>query len=141
MKIQIDGIAELNEKLDELADNERMKNALTRSGELVRDRARTKCPVRKPKGGHLRRSINYTVEGDSALVGTSVKYAPYVEFGTGSLGDPSVPHTDKKQWTYYSKTLKQFVTTSGQEKHPYLVPALKDSTKEIADIFKEEFGK
>ncbi len=138
MKIQIDGIAELNEKLDELADNERMKNALTRSGELVRDRAKMNCPVQT---GHLYRHINYTVEGDSALVGTSVKYAPYVEFGTGSLGDPSVPHTDKKQWTYYSKTLKQFVTTSGQEKHPYLVPALKDSTKEIADIFKEEFGK
>lgn len=138
MKIQIDGMAELNEKLRELADSERMKNALTRSGELVRDRARTKCPVRT---GYLHDHIEYTVEGDSALVGTSVEYAPYVEFGTGSRGDPSVPHTDKKQWTYYSKTLKQFVTTSGQEKHPYLVPALKDSTKEIADIFKEEFGK
>lgn len=138
MKIQIDGMAELNEKLRELADSERMKNALTRSGELVRDRARTKCPVRT---GYLHDHIEYTVEGDSALVGTSVEYAPYVEFGTGSRGDPSVPHTDKKQWTYYSKELKQFVTTSGQEKHPYLVPALKDSTKEIADIFKEEFGK
>ena len=138
MKIQIDGMAELNEKLRELADSERMKNALTRSGELVRDRARTKCPVRT---GYLHDHIEYTVEGDSALVGTSVEYAPYVEFGTGSRGGPCVPHTDKKQWTYYSKELKQFVTTSGQEKHPYLVPALKDSTKEIADIFKEEFGK
>ena len=48
-------------------------------------------------------------------VETNVEYAIYVEFGTGKPGDPSVPHTSKESWTYYSDELKRFVTTHGQE--------------------------
>ena len=49
------------------------------------------------------------------VVETNVEYAVFVEFGTGKLGDPSVPHTSKESWTYYSDELKHFVTTHGQE--------------------------
>lgn len=49
------------------------------------------------------------------VVETNVEYAVFVEFGTGKLGDPSVPHTSKESWTYYSDELKRFVTTHGQE--------------------------
>ena len=49
------------------------------------------------------------------VVETNVEYAVFVEFGTGKLGDPSVPHTSKESWTYYSDALKRFVTTHGQE--------------------------
>lgn len=52
--------------------------------------------------------MSYTVE-------TNVEYAAYVEFGTGKLGDPAVPHTSKEYWTYYSEALQKFITTHGQE--------------------------
>lgn len=49
------------------------------------------------------------------VVETNVEYAIFVEFGTGKLGDPAVPHTSKDSWTYYSDELKRFITTHGQE--------------------------
>ena len=49
------------------------------------------------------------------VVETNVEYASFVEFGTGKLGDPAVPHTSKDSWTYYSDTLKRFMTTHGQK--------------------------
>ncbi|MBP5432196.1 HK97-gp10 family putative phage morphogenesis protein [Ruminococcus sp.] len=52
--------------------------------------------------------MSYSVE-------TNVEYAAYVEFGTGKLGDPAVPHTSKEYWTYYSEALQKFITTHGQE--------------------------
>ena len=135
MKIQVDGIPELVERLGEVVSGDRLGRALGKSGQLVRDRARADCPVRT---GHLRRSITVKVEGDSVQVGTPVEYASYVEYGTGRRGDPSVPHTDKPYWTYYSEEQGHFVRTSGQPPQPYLVPALKNSVNEIAEIFKEE---
>lgn len=48
-------------------------------------------------------------------VTTNVEYAVYVEYGTGKLGDPTVPHTSKDHWTYYSEKLHQFITTHGQK--------------------------
>lgn len=48
-------------------------------------------------------------------IDTNVEYAVFVEFGTGKLGDPAVPHTSKDSWTYYSDELKRFITTHGQE--------------------------
>lgn len=46
---------------------------------------------------------------------TNVEYAVYVEYGTGRLGDPTVPHTSKEYWTYYSEKLQRFITTHGQK--------------------------
>ena len=46
---------------------------------------------------------------------TNVEYGFFVEFGTGKKGDPSVPHTSKESWVYYSEELKRFITTHGQE--------------------------
>ncbi|MBP5581946.1 MAG: HK97 gp10 family phage protein [Ruminococcus sp.] len=47
-------------------------------------------------------------------VTTNVEYAVYVEYGTGRLGDPTVPHTSKDHWTYYSEKLQKYITTHGQ---------------------------
>jgi phage gpG-like protein len=85
----------------------------------------------------LKQSITSTVEENSVMVGTNVGYAPNVEFGTGAKGDPSVAHTTKKQWTYYSGG--HFYTTSGQVPQPFLVPALKNSKEKITGVFKEVY--
>lgn len=49
--------------------------------------------------GRLRSSITHQVRWMPGLVegvvGTNVSYAPYMEFGTGRVGDPAVPHSGK----------------------------------------------
>jgi len=36
--------------------------------------------------GRLRNSISHAVRGNSAIIGTNVEYAPYIEFGSRSRG-------------------------------------------------------
>ena len=87
--------------------------------------------------GTLKRSITSRVEGNSAIIGTNVEYAAYVEFGTGSKGDPSVAHTTKKHWTYCVNG--KFYTTHGQAPKPFLVPALKNNIEKIKAKFAEGY--
>jgi len=67
-------------------------------------------------------------------VETNVEYAAYVEFGTGKLGDPAVPHTSKDHWTYYSDELKRFVTTHGQEPAHMFTQGFSTMYKKVVDI-------
>ncbi len=134
MNISIEGIDGVVNKLNGLVSGGKMKNALAKSGEIVRADAAANCPE---DTGRLRQSITSQVEGDSAVVGTNVEYGIHVEFGTGSKGDPSVGHTTKKSWTYYSGG--RFYTTSGQAPQPFLVPALKNNVPQIIQAFKEAY--
>ena len=54
---------------------------------------------------------------------TNVDYAPMVEYGTGSAGDPSVPHTAKVRWVYFDSALGEFRTVYPQPPRPYMRPA------------------
>lgn len=134
MKISIEGMDSVMDKLQNLVSEEKLHNALALAGEVVRADAAMNCPV---DTGRLRGSITSQVEGGSAVIGTNVEYAPYVEFGTGSKGDKSVAHTTKKHWTYYSGG--RFYTTSGQAAQPFLVPALKNNVSTIIAKFKEGY--
>ncbi len=122
------------DKLGKISENltSGLQVALGEAGELVRKDAVMNCPV---DTGRLRQSITSHVEGNSAIIGSNVEYAPYVEFGTGSKGDKSVAHTTKKQWTYYSGG--RFFTTSGHAPKPFLVPALKNNSAEIKRIIRQ----
>lgn len=71
-------------------------------------------------------------------VETNVEYAAFVEFGTGKLGDPTVPHTSKDSWTYYSDALKRFVTTSGQEPKHMFTQGFSTMYKKVVDIVRVE---
>jgi HK97 gp10 family phage protein len=55
--------------------------------------------------GNLRNSITHASDEHTAIVGTNVEYAPYVELGT-----------------------------SRQKAQPYLVPSVRDHTDEYRDI-------
>lgn len=66
-------------------------------------------------------------------VGTNVEYAPYVEFGTGSAGDPEVAHTARPKWTYYSKTAGGYRTAYPQPARPYMRPAFA-SMKDVVTL-------
>jgi HK97 gp10 family phage protein len=71
-------------------------------------------------------------------VETNVEYAAFVEFGTGKLGDPAVPHTSKDHWTYYSDELKRFVTTHGQEPAHMFTQGFTTMYKKVVDIVRVE---
>lgn len=74
-----------------------LEQGIHKAGLLVEGDAKRLCPV---DTGRLRSSITTTkgYDGDNcvATVGTNVEYAPYVEFGTGQRGDPSVQH--RQDW-------------------------------------------
>ena len=135
MQISIEGVDGVINALQNLVSGGKLQNALAMAGEVVRADAVDNCPV---DTGRLRDSITSTVEGDSAVIGTNVEYAPYVEFGTGAQGDKSVAHTTKKHWTYYSGG--RFYTTSGHAPQAFLVPALKNNIPQIIEAFKNGFN-
>ena len=84
--------------------------------------------------GFLRRSVGYKIDGAmSALIwaggagsGINVKYAPYVEFGTGTR--VSVPGDVKEYAIQYKGAGIRKVNNRAQ---PYFFPALRLSTKEM----------
>lgn len=133
MNIHFD-VSDVINKLDKVTENlsAGLYNALQESGEVVRKEAALNCPVQT---GRLRGSIAVNVEGNTAEIGTNLKYAPFVEYGTGSKGDKSVAHTTREKWTYYSGG--QFFTTSGQAPKPFLTPALKNNKDTIIKLIRE----
>ncbi len=112
----MDGMQALQRKLDAIKNLERdprVNQALGRGAKLMQGAVKLLTPV---DTGNLRNKIFAEEEKFMQWgVETNVEYAIFVEFGTGKLGDPAVPHTSKESWTYYSDELKRFVTTHGQE--------------------------
>lgn len=71
-----------------------LEQGLSRAMKYAANQAKMNAPV---DSGRLRASITDRVQWDSSmdlvgLIGTNVFYAPMVEYGTGALGDPDVPH-------------------------------------------------
>ncbi len=137
MNIHFD-TSDVMDKLGKISENLTggLQAALDEAGQIVRKAAVLNCASQDiVDTGRLMGSIESTVEGNSAVIGPTVDYGAYVEFGTGSKGSKSVAHTTKKQWTYYSGG--QFYTTSGQKPRPFLVPALKNNSAEIKRIIRQ----
>lgn len=138
MSIEINGLNEVLDSLEELADADRVTEALKKACMVVEAAAKQNAP----KGnGELRRSITSKVEEqEGELVGvvfTPLEYAPYVEYGTGLFaeeqGRQDVPwHYQDDEGVWHS--------TSGMKPHPYMRPALEDNREEILRIIKEGIG-
>jgi hypothetical protein len=71
-------------------------------------------------------------------VTTNVEYAVYVEYGTGKLGDPTVPHTSKESWTYYSEKLQKFIMTHGQKPAHMFTKGFAQAHKTAFEIVQKE---
>ena len=80
--ITIEGIEELEEKLEGLIDVQKLEAALGRACALVERSAKQKAPK---DTGELRRSITSRVEKDGTnpvgIVSTPLEYAPYIMCG------------------------------------------------------------
>ncbi len=71
----------LGEIMDALP--EQIEQALTAIGMTAETHAKELCPV---DTGRLRNSITHDVDGQTAIIGTNVEYAAYVELGTSKMG-------------------------------------------------------
>ena len=69
---------------------------------------------------------------------TNIEYAPYVEYGTGTKGDPSVPHVPKDYWWSLNPEWKEgmpeskkFIRWHAQAPNPFMGKSLQ-ATEKIA---------
>lgn len=125
MSVRIDGLESLRRKLNAVCSDsdEVLGHGLLKAGEKIRGRAVMLCPV---STGELRNSIKSEKTAPlTVAVGTNKEYAPYVEYGTGTMGDPAVAHTDKDSWTYQDED-GNWHTSYGQPAQPFLRPAVKE---------------
>lgn len=88
VRIRLKGIDVLQRKLNALGLRARsaLRDAVNESALRIQRNARRACPV---DTGRLKTSINidFFRGGLAAEVGTDVFYAPFIEFGTGPLGE------------------------------------------------------
>lgn len=88
MQVQIIGLPELIKKLGPKLVARPMHNFFERSTIAIENRAKQKAPT---DTGRLKSSITHKVDDAEVphwgQVGTNVKYAPYMEFGTGTQTD------------------------------------------------------
>lgn len=97
----------------------------------VQSQAKELAPV---DTGRLKGSIHTKVKKDGKnIIGkvyTNVKYAPFVEFGTGIKGNGSYPYKIKDLNLEYKEDWQ------GMRAQPYMYPALKRNKKYIRELFK-----
>lgn len=133
--IRVEGLNELMKKLQQTRtdSNAVVERGLLRAGNKIRNKAVLLCPV---DTGELRNSIQVKKTAPlTVAVGTNKEYAPYVEFGTGTQGDPAVPHTTKEYWRYQDEN-GEWHTSHGQPAQPFLRPAIDE--EEIVSTVADE---
>ena len=131
--IKFEGIEEVLDSIDSLADLEGLQNALEKACAVVEASAKQKAPK---DTGALARSITSKIEDTEGIIFTPLEYAPYVEYGTGLFAEeggrstPWIYKDDKGEWH----------RTSGQKPHPFMRPALEENREKIINILKEGIG-
>lgn len=148
MGLKIEGLDSLVKKLNALKANveNALKQGIIDASLLVEKDAKLNV---KTSTGILRESINHEIITDKksivGIIGTNLKYAPYVELGTGPIGEANKPDIAAKMniqyrgtpWVYYSEEMDSFFTTKGQAGIPFLYPALKNNQEQIKQLVAE----
>ena len=132
----------INDHTEEVlsAMNSAMDRALTIIGIKVEKYAKALCPVGTPestgkkgyRGGTLRNSITFQVDGKELAVGTNVEYAPYVELGTGPYFTPP------PAWEQFDAPKGSGVGHGYVRARPYLRPAVENHTSEYQNVLQNE---
>lgn len=172
--MSIDGVKDLENKftaLESVLDNG-MQYQIHKKGLDVQSAARLRCPERRygSGGGALRQSIHVQTEVDSDTVRsevyTNLSYAPFVEFGTGPVGQenhknvsPDVDYAyGQTGWIIPGNAMSPDAAeeyglgiarekngkvigyyTNGQPAQPFMYPALRDNQDTILKDLKTEF--
>lgn len=134
-------IKELIKKIQSIrADSGKvLDRALLKGGERIRGNAVLLCPV---DTGELRQSVRVQrLSPGVVIVGTNKEYAVYVEYGTGTKGDPGVPHTAKVFWRWQDEQ-GNWHTSHGQKAQSFLRAAVsKKEESFIRRLIAEELRK
>jgi len=140
VEVKVENIKKLQEQLRKYASKSEAKarKAVIKTAYDIHSEAVRHCPV-SPHGGRLRSSIAVEVgKGASAVIGTNVKYAKCVEFGTK-------PHIIRVK---NAKVLTDGKTFFGKEVHhpgtkpqPFLRPAFITQVANLGKYLKEEFSR
>lgn len=131
--IKFEGIEEVLDSINSLADLEGLQSALGEACAVVEASAKQKAPK---DTGALARSITSKIEDTEGIIFTPLEYAPYVEYGTGLFAEeggrntPWIYEDDKGEWH----------KTSGQKPQPFMRPALQENREKIINILKEGIG-
>lgn len=147
MSYTIRGLGKLMAKLDAIGGNssEVIEKSIENVTVFVRDDARLRCPV---DSGDLRQSIDYEVTKEEGKVKgtvfTNTDYAPYVEFGTGPVGEASneqagITYRQEKWLVNIPEVGLRY--TEGQPAQPFMYPAIKDNVNQIEKKFKNDLNK
>ena len=139
MAIEFEGLDEILNSLDKLADTKQLNGTMEQVCALVERDAKQKAPK---DTGALARSIESKVENNNnsiqGVVFTPLEYAPYVEFGTGLFAE-SGGRTDVP-WAYKDEKTGELIFTSGQKPQPYMRPAIDNNREKIVRMIKEGFS-
>lgn len=139
INFRVEGLSDLTKKLAALKNIEkdpRIDKALGRGGARIQAAVKMLTPV--DTGNLVNKIVLNHEKMMEYAVTTSVEYAVYVEYGTGKLGDPTVPHTSKESWTYYSDKLQKFITTHGQEPAHMFTKGFSQAHKTAFEIVRKE---
>lgn len=129
MEVEIRNIEALVAKLRHLGENidEIVDGGLQQGAQKIQRTAKT---LIRQKGaydtGNLHRNIVIEKIAKGYAVGTNVKYAPFIEFGTGTRGDPSVSHTQRETWRY-KDSQGNWHTAHAMRPRPYMRPAFENN--------------
>ena len=138
MAIEFEGLDEILESLDKLADTKQLNDTMGQVCALVERDAKQNAPK---DTGALARSIQSKVENNNGsiqgVVFTPLEYAPYVEFGTGLFAE-SGGRTDVP-WSYQDDE-GNWHTTKGQRPQPYMRPAIDNTREKTVSMIKEGFS-
>lgn len=133
--IEFEGLEEVLEEIESLADTGELEATLGKACALVERSAKELAPK---DTGALKRSITSKVEGTEGIIYTPLEYAPYIEYGTGLFaengGRADVPWNykdDKGEWH----------STSGIKPQPFMRPALNQNRENIIKLIKEGMTK
>lgn len=125
-------IIRVPERLDEALERE----TSVQVNALLSSSAKDLAPV---DTGNLRQQIDTdgfayrTKDGVTMGITSQAHYSIYVEYGTGELGDPAVPHTDRRSWAYYDDD-GELRIGKPQPPNPYMRTALAQNVQPIRDI-------
>jgi len=134
MHAKIEGDVEIQRKIAELARKcpEALRGVITKSCMSVENKAKKKAPRAFSR---LATAITYEVKkegiGYVGKVGTNVKYAPFVEFGTKPHLAPIAAEYARKYGIPVPKGKDHVVIKVSGKAQPFLFPALKESKGDI----------
>ena len=140
VNFRVEGLSDILKKLEALKNIEkdpRIDKALGKGAARIQAAVKMLTPV-----GYTANLVNKIVLNHEKLmeyaVTTNVEYAVFVEYGTGKLGDPSLPHTSKDHWTYYNEYLQRFITTHGQKPVHMFTKGFSSAHKTAFEIVRKE---